>query len=41
MEIAEEAMGFPGLMPAEILAVGFPGQVKLLLVLELVLKKPP
>lgn len=41
MGIAEEAMGFPGLMPTEILAGGFPGQVKLLIVLELVLKKPP
>lgn len=41
MGIAEEAMGFPGLMSTEILAVGFPGQAKLLIVLELVLIKPP
>lgn len=40
MGIAEEPMGFPGLMPTDTLAVGFPGQVKLLIVLGLVLKKP-
>lgn len=40
MAIAEEAIGFAGLMPTEILAVGFPDQAKLLIVLELVLKKP-
>lgn len=40
MGIAEETMGFPGLMPTEMVAGGFPGQVKLLIVLELVLKNP-
>lgn len=39
MGIAEETMGFPGLMPTEMVAGGFPGQVKLI-VLELVLKNP-
>ena len=37
MGIAVEAMGFPGLMPTEVLLVGFLDQVKLLIVLELVL----
>jgi len=32
-----EAMGFPGLMPTELLLVGFLDQVKLLTVLEFVL----
>lgn len=40
MGIAEEAMGFPGLMPTETFAVGFPGQVKLLIDVGFVLKKP-
>lgn len=40
MGIAEEAMGFPGLLPTEVLAGGFPGQVKLLIVLERVVKNP-
>lgn len=37
MGIAVEAVGFPGLMPTELLVVGFLDQVKLLIVLEFVL----
>lgn len=35
--VVVEAMGFPGLMPTELLVVGLPDEVKLLIVLELVL----
>lgn len=35
--IAGEAVGFPGLMPTELVVVGFLDQVKLLIVLEFIL----
>lgn len=35
--IAEEAVDFPGLMPTELLVMGFLDQVKLLIVLEFAL----